>query len=70
MRKKQAGALIKPQNIPAKALGDKRFSPKIVEKKLRYTRKVKFRKGRYDADQSPFCFAYMDGPFIFCDVCA
>ncbi len=44
MRKTQAGALIKPKNVPAKALGDKQFSPKIVEKKLRYTRKEKFKK--------------------------
>lgn len=70
MHKKNARALIKPQNMAAKALGEKKFSAKIVEQKQKYSRKVKFRKGRYDTDQSPFCFAYMDAGFIFCDVCA
>lgn len=68
MHQKQKGARIKPKNLAAQALGDKQFSAKVVEKKQHYSRKTKFSKGRFDVDQSPFCFVHVDGPFIFCNV--
>lgn len=70
MPTKQKRALIKPQNLAAKALGEKRFSAKIVEQKQKYSRKVKFKKGRIDVDHSPFYFAHMDALGFSCNVCA
>lgn len=70
MSKKHNRALTKPQNLAAKALGEKQFGAKVIEQKQKYSRKVKFRKGRLENDQSSFYFAHMDASEFSCNVCA
>ncbi len=70
MSKKYSKAPIKPKNMAAKALGEKQFGAKVIEQKQKYSRKVKFKKGRFENDQSPFYFAHMDASGFSCNVCA